>query len=181
MRVTRRVEDKLVRHYNGVLAKSIMGEGIADTDVDGLAEVIARSRESLDRAGVPDAARALLLVPHTMRGIFEAAATKAGVMKDGRLDPRMKVQFVDQGDMPDLVTQFELGLEVLEYTRNIDADPAAEPSQRLLNLVAVMVDSAADPRAILQDLFKNILKIRRVDWHSLEEQRDAWKAVEQSL
>lgn len=177
----RKVESKLVRNYNGVAAKSFVGEGIQENDLEGLSNLTTQVREALDSAQEPSTARALLLLPAYLQNIMFAASERAGIIHDGKIDPRIRIQFVDQGDMPDLVTQFELGIEVLEHIRNVEKDEKAEPSQRLLNLIAAMVDSDIDPRAILNELFKAILKIRRIDWRTVDEQRKAWEAVATAL
>lgn len=177
----RKVEDKLARYYNGVAAKSFVGEDIQANDVEGLARLITQVRAALDKSQEPSNARALLLLPAYLQAIIAVAAEKAEVIHEGKIDPRIRVQFVDQGDMPDLVTQFELGIEILEHVRNVEKDEKAEPSQRFLNLIAAMIDSDIDPRAILNELFKTVLKIRRIDWRTMEEQRKAWEAVAISL
>jgi hypothetical protein len=106
---------------------------------------------------------------------------KAGAMQNGVADPRFRIQFVEQGNMPDTVTQFELGVEILEHTRSLEKDAKAEPSQRLLNLIAAMVEGAVDPRTIINELFKGILKIRKIDWRTVDEQRKSWEAVATAL
>jgi hypothetical protein len=168
------VEDRLVRNYNGVIAKSIIGEGV--TDVAGLKAVIAQARAAMADSKDPDSARALLLLPHYLQGIHQAALKEAGADKDVRI----RTQFVEQGEMPDLVTQFELGVELIEYVR--DGEKPEDANQRLLDLITVMVDSKEDPRKILEMFFKQIpIKIRPVNWQTLDEQRKAWEAVAKSL
>jgi hypothetical protein len=169
----RMIEDKLTRYYNGVMAKSVIGEGISDTDVKGLTDMIRQARVAMDRSEDPAKARALLLLPAYLQNITPAAMQEAAASKDERI----KIQFLEQGDRPDLVTQFELGVELIEYARQPE-----EASQRLLDLIAAMVESDMDPRDILKSFFKNIvIKIRPIDWQTLDEQRKSWEAVAKSL
>jgi hypothetical protein len=184
---TRQIEDKLMRRFNGVSTKSIIGRGIDDNDVDGLAALIAQAKKTMDADKNPQQARALLLLPALTQNlanrqkIVNVAMEKAGAMQNGVADPRFRIQFVEQGNMPDTVTQFELGVEILEHTRSLEKDAKAEPSQRLLNLIAAMVEGAVDPRTIINELFKGILKIRKIDWRTVDEQRKSWEAVATAL
>jgi len=179
--INRVVEDKLVRQYNGASAKSIIKE-MSDDDSEGLAALISQVRDALSEAQNNDKARALLLLPACFHEMIGAALKKAGVENDKRI----RIQFIDQGDMPDLVSQFELGIELLEYFRNSKdgQDKKIEPSWRLQNLIAAMVEDDRGPKAVLNDILRNILytlKIRRIDWRTASEQHKAWQAVAQSM
>jgi SAM-dependent methyltransferase len=184
---TRQIEDKLMRRFNGVSTKSIIGRGIDDNDVDGLAALIAQAKKSMEADKNPQQARALLLLPAlpgnlaSRQKIVNVAMEKAGAMQNGVAEPRFRIQFIEQGNMPDTVTQFELGVEILEHTRSLEKDVKAEPSQRLLNLIAAMVEGAVDPRVVINELFKGILKIRKIDWRTVDEQRKSWEAVATAL
>jgi hypothetical protein len=135
--------------------------------------MIRQARVAMDRSEDPAKARALLLLPAYLQNITPAAMQEAAASRDERI----KIQFLEQGDRPDLVTQFELGVELIEYTRQPE-----EASQRLLDLIAAMVESDMDPRDILKNFFKNIvIKIRPIDWQTLDEQRKSWEAVAKSL
>ena len=174
----RKIEDILEHHYNGVLAKSIIGKDV--TDVETLTKLLVRAREALDSSREPLNGRALLLLPVSLQNVFWQAAEKAAIGKNGIMDYRFKVQFVDQGTMPDYVNQFILGLEILEYVRN-GARPN-EASQHLINLLTAMADGQ-NPQDILKKLFEFdfTLKIRKIDWQSVVEQRRAWEAVATAL
>jgi hypothetical protein len=168
------IEDKLDRYYNGVIAKSIIGEGVEDAD--GLARIVSLARNAMEKSPDKLSARTLLLLPESLRGVLPSALDKAGAIQDTRI----KIQFVEQGDMPDLVTQFEFGIEILEYVRG--GEKPEEASQRLLDLIRAMVDSDKEPREILKnELFKQMIRIRPVNWQNLGEQRKAWEAVAKSL
>jgi hypothetical protein len=174
----RKIEDILSRRYNGTLTKSIIGEDVNDAET--LGKLLGRAIKALDSSKDPENSRALLFLPQSLKDKFEQAAKEASIMKDNVVDGRFKVQFVDQGAMPDYVNQFILGLEMLEYARN-GAKPN-EASQRLINLLAVMADGQ-DPQEILKKLFEFdfTLKIRKIDWRKIEEQRKAWEAVATAL
>jgi hypothetical protein len=173
------IEDKLYRNYNAVLAKSIIGEGV--NDVKGLSDIIRYARTAMDKPGIdksgePLNSKAILLLPVELKDITDAAMEAAGASQDTRI----KIQFVDQGERPDLVTQFVLGVELIEYIR--DGVGPKEAAQRLLDLIAAMVADDRPPDVVLSEFFsKNAVKIRPVNWQSLDEQRKAWEAVAKSL
>jgi hypothetical protein len=124
--------------------------------------------------------RGLILLPEHLRGSLGMAKdylkTQYGIDPDDQ-NATVRIQEIEQGDNPDLMTQFGLGFEIIEHMRK---GPNAQPSDELLNLVAAMVDGAPDPRAVLDNLFKGILRIRKINWQSLDDQRKSWEAVAQA-
>ena len=74
--------------------------------------------------------------------------------------------------MADYVNQFILGSKMLEYLRG-GARPS-ETSRHFVSLLDVMADGQ-DPQDIIRKLFEFdfTLKIRRIDWQGVSDQRKA--------
>ncbi|MCX5677834.1 MAG: hypothetical protein NTY76_01870 [Candidatus Omnitrophica bacterium] len=172
------IKNKLENYPYNLYARSILEEGV-DSE-DGLKALIDRIIVSLKDPANKNP-RALLLLPEDLyEGCFADAENylKTKEIYIDRLDAPIKIQRIKQEGSPDFITQFGLGFEILEYVRKGEG---AEPSQGLLNLIAAMVEGAADPRAVLNELFKGILKIRKIDWKNVTDQRKAWEAVATAL
>jgi hypothetical protein len=154
------------RYPYNLQAKSLVQEGV---DEDGLKILIERIEGAIE-TGIDKDPRALILLPISMRS--------SPLLQ--RLDGRIRVQFVTQETDPDTVMQFGLGFLMLEYDRSEDKSP--EKHRGLLNMIAAMTGEA-NPEDILRKLFDSdfTLKIRRIDWGSIDDQRRSWHAVARSL
>jgi predicted unusual protein kinase regulating ubiquinone biosynthesis (AarF/ABC1/UbiB family) len=185
----RTTERRISRTYNGVAGRSVIGEGDAagKMTLEGYEEWIQATLNALqDPTKSP---RALFLVPNGDRDIFKSAAHKMGILSDDeqyRAD--LRVQYVDQGEKPDLFTQFLLGVEILDHDRK---GPEAEARPGLLRLLSAMVERMEidgkaipidNPAEILKQLFQGaVLITRRIDWEEIRDQYAAWQAVATSL
>jgi hypothetical protein len=185
----RATERRISRTYNGVAGRSVIGEGDAAgkmTSKDYEYWIQATLNALQDERMAP---RALFLVPNGDREIFKSAAHKMGILSDDeqyRAD--LRVQYVDQGENPDLFTQFLLGVEILDHDRK---GPGAKASPGLLRLLSAIVESMKrdgmpipidTPEEILKQLFQGaVLITRRIDWEEIRDQYAAWQAVATSL
>jgi phosphotransferase system HPr-like phosphotransfer protein len=189
----RTAERRVDRTYNGVAGRSIIREGdsrgrMTLQGYKDLIEATVRAvNDGVDGMGI-------FLVPHTDhidRDTFKKAAEETGILINGNYLENMRVQFVDQGEKPDLFTQFLLGVEILDYDRKIQEDPDTKPSAGLLRLISAMIEGVKidgqavhmdKPAEILKQLFKGaVLITRKIDWESFREQHRAWEAVATSL
>ncbi|MBU1127457.1 MAG: hypothetical protein KKE01_00040 [Candidatus Omnitrophica bacterium] len=171
------IKRNLEKYPYNLFSQSIIEEGI--NNENGLFRLIDRII-TFARDPANKDPKALLLLPEHLHNCFEQAKDylKKNNIDIDKPDALVKIQKVEQGSNPDLVTQFGLGFKILEYVRQGEK---AEPSQELLNLIAAMVDSDINPRDILDELFKTVLKIRRIDWDTIGERRSAWEAVATAL
>ncbi len=174
------IKNKLENYPYNIYAQSILEEGVDNQD--NLKEVIDRLMTSLQDPANKDP-RVLLLLPEHLHPYFNFAKDylKANGINVDEPGAQVKIQKIEQGSDPDLVTQFGLGFEIIEYDRLTDEAKKDENNYRgLLDLLAAMADGQ-DPKDILNDLFKGILKIRKINWQSAVEQRKSWEAVARSL
>ncbi|MCX5667372.1 MAG: AAA domain-containing protein [Candidatus Omnitrophica bacterium] len=176
------IRGRLEQYPYKLYAQSIIGEGINSWEE--LKEFIDRIIKSV-RDPANKEPRALVLLPEDLHKYFDMAKDyfRANGINIDAPDASIKIQKIEQGANPDLVTQFGLGFEILEYVRSMEKDEKTQPSQELLNLIAAMVDADnnIDPRAIINELFKTVLRIRRIDWQTVDDQRRAWEAVATAL
>ncbi len=168
---------KLSEYPYKLYAKSIIEEGV---DEASLKKLIDRINEALTK---DPTSKAVLMLPVS----FE------GKLPDG-LDSRIRIQYIDYqinedelGVSPDIVSQFGLGFLMLEYDR-LSSDEKNDKSKylKLVNMLASMADINMEefnenPVAAIQAIFKGVLKIRRINWNNVDEQRRAWEAVATAL
>lgn len=182
----RQIDSTLMRDYNGVKAKSIIDEGSAITK-ENIESLVVRSVIAMNASHDSSSARTLLLLPApSEKDLAEWRNIVENIINTKGEAGRIRYQFIEQGAMPDTVMQFELGLEILEYSRASDSakekGETAMPSQRFINLIAAMVAGDVDPLEVIHNkLFKTIIKIRPINWHNVEEQHRAWQAVATAL
>jgi NTE family protein len=172
--------------YNELMSQSIIGEG-----VDSVGEMRDVIRQALKAIGSAKDPRALFYLPtQRLKKLFMKAAIQLNIAEkvNGEFtmkDARIRIQLIDQGNSPDAMTQFILGVELLEFVRRCELDKAEldSPNQSLVNLLAAVADGQ-DPKIILQNLFERKfywLKARKIDWDKEDDKRRAWEAVVKSL
>jgi hypothetical protein len=192
---TKDIEDYLNKpggSYRGE-CESIIGGMLNNTDEDSIEKAILSAVRKMN-AG--NDSKAIFEVPSWMADSFSKVLKGQNLFKNEQRnretgaiesiesnDPRIKVQIIEQEGEPDVRTQFKFGIAVLEWVRRGgESGKTDEADKALLNLIAFMIDGYLDPHTGLKDLlFKNVMKIRKIDWRIMDQQRKSWEAVATAL
>lgn len=177
---TRQVERRLKEEDYGIESKNIVGVE------DDLEEMLRRMVNAMDTAAKPNASLALVYLPNTVsaKAAYNKAVAKLraeGITID---ENKVKVLLVDgMGQNPDVVTNFVLGVNLLEYKRDRDIGET-NPRPELLSLIAAVADGKEDPKDILKKIFDDksyIFVMKAIDWASEDAKQRAWQAVMTAL
>ena len=169
---------KGMRENNRTLRKRGYANGdrniVVSDDVNTFEAMLERANNALKSRG--EDARAILLVPQGKQpeNLTEILAA----------NPRIRVKIIEEeGNYPDVMTKFGLGLELLDFGRDRERDPSAIPSSTLMGILASITDAdLSDPEFIENILKADIaLKITKINFESMQESMDAIEMVNVSL
>jgi hypothetical protein len=149
--------------------------------IDTLKASIGEMEKFREDAKAPENAKGLIEVPSSMLAMGGVKDLLSALMRER---PWIKVQVIEDGeDYPDVVTKFELGVKLLDFSRAQEKDAWAAPDRELLDLIAVMTGGQVDLKGIEHRLFKLdfILPIKKIDLGAIRQTGIAVRMVETSL